>query len=353
MNNPSSDQNSLMVKLCDAWRQAVLDSKIINQFEAIQDDFSGRWHKGDRIIYGIEYTDQQFVYYAYNLSQKIEIKATIEQKTIPKTGYFCTLNGYRALRPGDSHRSVGRQPNIDASPAACRFHCQDPTHPLSLLKREPLLSVQLKHFTWHAYYNAVPLQPKGHFLWIPAASSAQALPHWTQQLTPALIEDAVALFTQLSDTILYFNALHAGASVNHIHFQSVSAYAHTLPVESASTNHYRGYQLLTDCLIEPAVFTVEQSSQLIDYIEVLKQQKIPFNLAMLSDRILVISKSGDHEIVSELSNNGMAALEVCGALTVVDRATFDLLDEARLKQALQKMVVPASQIIDTIKPPIN
>lgn len=337
----------LTKQLFCAWKKAVIDKEVVSQFEANQKDSEGRWAAGNRIAYGIKYIDSQFVYYAYNLTQSIEIKGSIRQRPIANTGgYFCTLNGYRTLRPSSGYPSIGRQRDIPPSSSVCRFHCQNSAHPLSLLNRKPLLSVRLAHFIWNAYYNAAPLQSKGHFLWIPTQLE-NSLPHWPQQLTPALIEDAIALFNQLSNVILYFNGLHAGASVNHIHFQSVY-HESPLPVESAPIRPYKNYQLLHECLIEPAVFSPNQPQQLIHYIEGLQHLQIPFNLLMVSDRILVIVKDKDHEIVTELHPNGMAALEVCGAITVSDRTTFDSLTADRVKRALQKMVIPASKIINQL-----
>ena len=348
----SLKKNSLTARLFNTWQQAVLNNKIVNQFEAQQDDLDHRWQRGDRILYGVKYLDHQFTYYACNLTQNFEIADSIEQRPIADTGgYFCILNGYRTLRPSDGYPSIGRQPDIPSAPHTCRFYCQNPVHPLSLLNREPLLNVPLPHFTWNAYYNAAPLQPEGHFLWIPTQPE-NSLPHWLQQLTPALIEDALALFAQVSDVILYFNGLHAGASVNHIHFQAVY-HTQALPVESAPVKDYKDYQLLTNCLIEPAVFSAERSDQLIHYVEALQRCGLPFNLLMASNRVLVIAKDSAHEIVAELHPNGMAALEVCGAITVSDRATFTSLNASRLKQALQKMVVPASQVIDQLEKTIE
>ena len=265
-----------------AWQQAIANDKIINQFEAVIDDPSGRWIKGDRIIYGVKQVGQQFGYYARNLDQGCDIDGAIAQKTVSSVGsvhkYICRLNSYRALRPGAGTRQMGRQPDIPPEPECCRFHCQDASHPLSLLRREPLLVLPLKHFIWKAYYNVAPLDAQGHFLWIPTSheqtGAANQLTHWRQSLTPELIEDAVELFRQFSDTVFFFNALHAGASVNHINFQSVSR-SQALPIEATSTVDYKGYALTSDYSADAAVFSVDHSpAMLINYIVQLQQLSI-------------------------------------------------------------------------------
>lgn len=341
-------------RLYAAWKQAVLENKVINQFEAALDDPDGRWVKGDRIIYGVTSLNQQFVYYARNLTRGCDIKSATAQKQVSdnrnagSTSYLCRLNGYRALRPGSGHRPLGRQPDISADSALCRFHCQNKAHPISLLRREPLLLARLTHFTWRAYYNVAPLDAEGHFLWIPTIPTSSGLTHMLQRLTPALIEDALQLFGRLSHSIFFFNALHAGASVNHIHFQSVSHYQ-PLPVESSRTMKYKGYDLLDNYPVQAAVFNLQQQSgRLVTYITHLQRSNIPFNWIMLSDLILVVARNGNNAIVSEFPGDGLAALGMCGAIATVDRNAFETVTAARIESAFQKMVIPASHIIDSL-----
>lgn len=341
-------------RLYAAWKQAVLENKVINQFEAALDDPDGRWVEGDRIIYGVTSLNQQFVYYARNLDQGCEIKGATAQKQVSNnhnpgsTSYLCRLNGYRALRPGAGHRPLGRQPDIPADSALCRFHCQNQAHPISLLRREPLLAVALTHFTWRAYYNVAPLDAEGHFLWIPTIPASSGLTHMPQQLTPALIEDALQLFSRLSHSVFFFNALHAGASVNHIHFQSVS-HRQPLPVELSRTVKYKGYDLLDNYPVQAAVFSPQQpSDRLAAYITYLQRSDIPFNWVMLSDLILVVARDGDNAIVSEFPGDGLAALGMCGAIATVDRNAFETVTADKIESAFQKMVIPASHIIDSL-----
>ena len=339
--------SDLTARLSRAWLQAVLNKNVINQFEAPETDSLERWSKGDQIIYGVRYQDNQFTYYAHNLTQNYDIEGATEEKLVGDTGYLCRLNSYRALRPGAGYRPVGRQPDIPADAKLCRFYCQDTSHPISLLRRDPLLSVPLNHFTWNAYYNVAPLEKEGHFLWIPTTDSGTLIPHMLQRLTAELIEDTVQLFSRLSQSILFFNALHAGASVNHIHFQAVY-YRQPLPIESVSLANYKGYQLLDGYPAQAAVFDAkEQTAELTGYVEKLQQADIPFNLAMISDRIFVIARNGDNAIVSEFPGDGLAALGMCGAIATVDHNAYDTINAALIESAFKKMVIPASQVIDS------
>lgn len=340
---------NLTFRLYEAWKRAVLDDQVVNLFKATQDDPAGYWVKGDQIIYGIRSIDGELVYYAQNLSQSRDIQGATEEKRVGNTGYLCQFNSFRALRPGPSVRPVGRQPDISANPEHCRFHCQDITHPLSLLRRKPLLQVKFNHFEWNAYYNVAPLEKEGHFLWVPtkSASAATVLPHVPQKLSPEFLKDAVELFSQLAHTILFFNALHAGASVNHIHWQALY-HRQSLPIEASPVVVYRGYHLLNNYPVQAIVFTPKTPiNEMFDCIERLQHESIPFNLVMLKERILIVARRSEHEIVSEFPGDGLAALGMCGAIITVDRRAYDTVNVMMIESAFQQMVIPAQQLIDT------
>lgn len=338
--------SDLTARLYDAWKDAVLDEKIVNLFEAAQNDVAGYWMQGDKIVYGIRYINKQFTYYAQNLSQSREIQGGTERKQLGDTGYVCQFNSYRALRPGANNRPIGRQPDIPAAPEQCRFHCQAAEHPISLLRRVPLLTKRFRHFTWNAYYNVAPLDKNGHFLWIPTDPETNLLPHRPQVLSFESLEDAIKIFSQLRHTILFFNTLHAGASVNHIHLQALY-HRETLPIESATIVNYRGYRLLSTYPIQAIVFSVETSVDTIfTCVDRLQQKAIPFNLIMLNHQILLVVRNINHEIVSEFPGDGFAALGMCGVITTVDRNAYDTVTVAMIESTFKKMVIPAKQIID-------
>ncbi|NET37140.1 MAG: hypothetical protein F6K19_34810 [Cyanothece sp. SIO1E1] len=339
---------NLSVRLYEAWRKAVLEEKIVNLFEATQDDLAGRWVKGDRIVYGIRIIDGELAYYAQNLSQSRDIQGATAEKQVGNTGYLCRLNSYRALRPGVRRRPIGRQPDIPADPERCRFHCQNIAHPLSLLRREPLLQFECSHFTWNAYYNVAPLDKEGHFLWVPtpSASTATMLPHIPQQLSLEFLQDAVELFGQLTQTILFFNALHAGASVNHIHWQALY-HRHSLPIEAAPIVTDKGYHRLDNYPVQAMVFTPRTPvGEIFTCVDRLQEAGIPFNLAMLRERILLVVRNIEHEIVSEFPNDGFAALGLCGTINTVDPRVYETINDTMIEAAFEKIVIPAQQVID-------
>lgn len=338
----SKRPEDLTVRLYAAWERAVAKNQLINEFEAAADDAEGRWVKGDAIAFGIKRHDDQNIYYAQNLTQAREIQGAVEEKHIDGLNFTCQFNGYRALRPGGELKSTGQQPDISPDPKCCRFSCQDSRDPLSLLVRQPLLQLPLTHFTWRAYYNAAPIDPDGHFLWVPTGSDSLAsLSHFPQILSLEFLKDAFSLFKQLRHTLLFFNSLHSGASVNHIHFQAIN-YKQPLPVEAWPLGTAAsGYATLKDYPARALVFDSDAPAhRVFAWIDWLQQRYIPFNLMFVGARIILIPRRSEHEIVSEFPGNGIAALGMCGKIITVNRLAYVNASKETIKSAFAKMVLP-------------
>lgn len=335
------DQN-VSHRLYEAWNQAVVDNKLINEFKALEADLEGRWMQGDAIAFGIKRHKDQNIYYAQNLTQAREIQGAVEEKHIDGLNFTCQFNGYRALRPGGELKPTGRQPDISPDPKRCRFSCQDSRDPLSLLARQPLLQRSLTHFTWKAYYNAAPIDPDGHFLWIPTASDSSApLSHIPQLLSLEFLQDAFSLFKQLRHTLLFFNSLHSGASVNHIHFQTIN-YKQPLPVEAwplSTPETASDYATLKDYPARVMVFDQGvPAHRVFAWIDWLQQRHIPFNLMFVGARIILVPRRSEHEIVSEFPGNGIAALGMCGKIITVNRLAYVNASKEAIESAFVKMV---------------
>lgn len=332
--------NRLTQRLYAAWQASVDDGKLINRFQSVADDPDGRWLTSDTIAFGVRSEQGKNVYYAQNLTQSRSIPGAVEEKTISELGFVCQYNGYRALRPGGQPKPLGRQADISPKPEDCHFSCQNASDPLSLLVRKPLLQVPLKHHVWNAYYNAAPIDPNGHFLWVPTDNSA--LTHYPQQLTRPFLEDAIALFSQLSNTLLFFNSLHSGASVNHIHFQAIAHHQHLAAEVCPLTPKNPNYAQLADYPARVMAFSPNSPvANIYKYIKQLQQRAVPFNLMIAGSRILLIPRNIDHEIVSEFPGNGIAALGMCGKIITVDYQAYKRANATRIKSAFEKMTLSA------------
>lgn len=339
--------NPLTTHLYEAWYQAIANNLIMSEFEATFDDNSNhsKWNKGDKIIYGIKLTGRHLSYYAINNTQGRIISGEVQEKLINIgniANLICQFNSYRALRPGGKRRQIGRQPDISGNASDCRFFCQDSSQSLSLLNRKTLTEVSLKHFVWYAYHNVAPIEKKGHFLWIPVPKKfpRDQIQHLPQMLSFELLEDMVCLFQKLDNTILFFNSLHAGASVNHIHFQSVY-HEQTLPIEVAPTIAKQSWHILNSYPFGGVVFTKHcDIEKLLQWVNYFHTTEIPFNLVMLGERIILVPRNPDHEIVLEFPGDTIAALGVCGKLITIDRDTYENINSNRIETAFQKMILP-------------
>ena len=360
--------STLSQRLAAAWKHSVDSGRLINRFQAAADDPDKRWKQGDWIVFGVrcvkgenslpKNVSRENAYYAQNETQSRLIPGAVEEKVIPELGFICQYNGYRALRPGGALKPLGKQADISAAPEDCRFSCQDSSDPLSLLVREPLVQVPLSHYLWNAYYNAAPIDPNGHFLWVPkdvpkgipkgipkdvpedALAGNSELTHYPQQLSLAFLSDAIALYQQLDNMLLFFNSLHSGASVNHIHFQAI-AHSTPLPVETwPLIQTSRSYAILKDYPANVMAFGCSVSpDNLFRYIDRFQQNGTPFNLMFAGSQILLIPRNIEHEIVSEFPGNGIAALGMCGKIITVDRHAYETANKRRITSAFEKMTI--------------
>jgi extradiol dioxygenase family protein len=340
--------NHFTTQLYRAWRQAVTAGEVANRFRAPQDDPAGRWHQGEHVMLGIRSVGDEFAFYAHNLDQSQDIHSAVEEKFVGDSPYICQFNGYRSLRPGLKRVQPGRQPTLSAAPADCRFYCQTADQPLSLVGRRPLMQVQLDHYVWQVYYNAAPIEKNGHFLWVPVQVEAEqvTLPHFPQVLTLEFLQDAIALFQKLDQTIVFFNGLNAGASVNHIHLQAVH---HHQPLALATTplKPLAHCTILQDYLAPGLVFDLNQPARdIFRWVAKLQRYGIPYNLVMIRDglktgpgghRIVLFPRDIDHEITSELPNDRPGAPAFWGKLITTNRQMFCDIDLSRLTRAFQKM----------------
>ncbi len=335
--------------LSNAWQEAVESGKIVNKFEASDDDLEGRWSKGDRVAFGLTSTSGGIDYFARNLRTAMQIGASVDKRKVDGTGFVCQFNGYRALRPGGAGQGLGRQPDVHAGSAECRFGCQDPKKALSLLRRDPLLQVRLHRFRWNAYYNAAPFEKEGHFLWVPVVvdGTTTILPHFPQELTQEILEDILLLFHRTTQTIVFFNSLHAGASVDHVHVQAVF-HKDRLAIEDARTASYRGFTILDGYPAEGLVFSADSKvADICGCVNRLQSGGIPFNLMLLGSRVVLVPRNSTKEIVAEFPGGVLGTMELAGKIITVDRNAYERANQSEIETAFAKVTLPARQLIDS------
>jgi len=316
--------------LSNAWMKAVREGKIVNEFKA---------PNGDRIRFGLIFQNGCIEYHARNIETGCEMPALVEEKMIGQSSFMIQFNGYRALKPGSKILSIGKQPDIPGEAASCRFYCQDPSRTLSILKRDPLIQIALPNYKWNGYYNVTPFEKEGHFLWLPVFTKAATISHIRQELSCAFLEDALALFENSDRLMIFFNSLHAGASVNHIHLQAIF-HKKALSIEGASIIRRGRFTVLDNYPARGIVFDRGAGSDEIwPCIDYLQKNGIPFNLIFVGDRICLIPRNPLHEVAAELPTNIIASAELAGKIITVDRNVYDNMNYAIIQKAFQKTTV--------------
>jgi len=342
-------------RLETSWREAVENGQIYQVFDAPENDISGRWRKGDRVGYGVGLHKGIPVNRARNLTTEQDLIVEIREKKLGRWGFVCQSHDFRTLRPGYhavGHSNAGLPVKRSTD---CGFFCDDASHPLSLLNRSPLLSITLGTRTWNAYPNAAPLDPAGHFLWVPAKSAeggngVTELPHYPQRLSLAFIEDMVELARQCPDLVFFFNALGAGASVDHIHIQAV-ARPGTLPIETAPVTTHRDTLILTDYPVQAWVFELTDhmpcgatARAVFKYVERLQAESLPLSLLMTGGRAFVVPRDRAFERAEAWGGCIVAGLEVAGRIVSLVGDVFSRIDETAVSTALVQACLPVCDL---------
>lgn len=218
------------------------------------------------------------------------------------------FNPLRALRPPrvSSQRFDGLMRSFD--PAG--FHFDKP-----FLAREILWQGDLSGKPARLLYNKFPFA-RLHGLLVP--EPACGLP---QYLTPELHDWAwtVRAHSGIPGLCLAYNSSGAGASVNHLHFQSF-VQAEPLPVQNRDFVHNGGaepYPL-------PCRFHADPREAWLD-IDGLHQANTPYNLVYGEDGLHLIARVPQDDTRLEATVRGYGWSEMAGAVTLFSRDGWEAL----------------------------
>ncbi len=176
------------------------------------------------------------------------------------------------------------------------------------------------------------------------SGSSRSFPHWLQLLTLPLLEDFLALALSSTNLLTMFNAMHAGASVNHIHYHSVHSNA-TTPIETARTVSYGHHLFLADYPASALVYPDETPvSALWKAIDCFQNRGVPFNLIHAGQCTFLIPRNIEHEVVAEFPGGVLAGMELVGKPITTEQAYYETADWSTVRVALQKSTVRAEDI---------
>lgn len=216
------------------------------------------------------------------------------------------FNPIRALRPprnsGLKFESLLRP--FDSS----GFHFNKP-----FLAKEIFWKGELAGKAAHMLYNKFPFA-RLHGLLVP-----EPLRQAPQYLTPELHGWAWDLCAQsgVPGLCLAYNSYGAGASVNHLHFQSF-VQTRPLPVQDSRFAHNGGpqpYPLPCQRLTDPAEAWFE--------LDRLHQHNTPYNLIYSRDCVHLVARVPQDSTKLNSQSRGYGWSEMAGALTLFSRETFE------------------------------
>lgn len=355
-------ERAIAPELTRAWRRAVSGGKICWEV-LLEGEVAGVGGAGNIVVCGVRLATEgdRCEFFACNQTTGREIPNPVVEKPIPGTDFVVQFNRGRAWRPGVKGRQPGRQAEISGAWQDCRFDCQRPAGPVSgnsLLARDPLLRVELPNGYWHAYHNIAPFEPEGHCIWVPARQEGArtVLPHHPQHLTREFLADLLSIRAMGAPLLFFFNSLHGGASVNHIHAQSV-AYRQPLALEraiAASELVWHGDVGLLEgyparVLVFDGNITVDRLFPYIDRLQT-HDEPIPFNLLLLKDWIGIAPRNIDNEVLSELPGEILGAMGIAGKLIATHPETYIFFDAGLdvLNAICENVCLPRWQVAELL-----
>lgn len=255
-------------------------------------------------------------------------------------GFIVELNATRAFRPGGGDRQPGRQREVSTSPEACRFFCCDASNSQSLLIRAIVGTVSPSDVkdlssSWQVYPNLAPFEPDGQFLIVPAGDDG-SLPHEPQHLTESRMRDMIALCVASDELVIFFNSVHAGATVNHFHLQAVH-HGDKLPIQKSIPSGPGVTPLADSYPVNGLVFFgADVYPEMWPVVRSLQKRESPFNLIYLDRQFLLVPRDDNNEIVREFPNV-LASMEICGRFILSDRESFEAATAGRIATALGRI----------------
>jgi len=219
------------------------------------------------------------------------------------------FNPLRALRPPRASGTMFGGLKKDFNPAG--FHFNKP-----FLKPEILWEGDLSGCSVRLLYNKFPFA-RFHGLLVPEPAN-----EYSQCLTRDLHDWAwgACAAAGVEGLCLGYNSLGAGASVNHLHFQSFIS-DEALPILRPGFAHNGGtaaYPLPCECF--------EENEAAWARIEALHGDNQPYNLIYASNVIYVVPRRAQDDATLDDGSRGWGWSEIAGAVTLFSRDAYEALD---------------------------
>lgn len=282
------------------------------------------------------------------------IREKIEEKTVRNGSYVIQFNALRRLRVSRLPKYLGRQEDLPRHEKGCKFCYGNRKQHVSFRERKALSEVLLNNRIWKFYPNDFPIDKNGHFILMPDINDIAQ--RRQQMLITEDIQDMVSLMQNSENLLITYNSLHAGASINHIHFQCIHHEAQ-LCIEKLETIFIKEAQgvnvsRLKNYSIQILVFKKTESPNIAEvifsFVDLLQHKKIPFNILLEKDKVYVIPRNKNAEVVKEFPNQVLGALDMGGRLIITDRTTYTRITNKKIENAFKEITLSLSEIENLI-----
>jgi hypothetical protein len=253
----------------------------------------------------------------------------------------------RGHRPGGGRsHTPGRQdhPCFEGDGRPCRFYEDEPGHPHSIRRRDPVLRMELGR-GWAVVTNLSPYEPAGTFVAVPSPRPGE-YPHEPQRLGRSGAEDLLALAAGFDRHLVFYNAAHCGASINHAHLQLVTL-REPLPIERARWVADGGIVSLEGYPARGLVFDVSRPgvrARLLQAVERLEERHRYFNLLAVGDRAWLFGRHPDREVVEGYSGV-VAGYELAGVIPFAHARDYAEAEAEAIVGALAATTLPAVELL--------
>jgi hypothetical protein len=285
----------------------------------------------------------------------------IEERFIAGTDFVIQYNPFRGQRPA-SKVHANYEGRINAPTRGienCRFGCSNPQRNLSLLVREPSGQILPGYLRYNRYYNTLPIEEEGHFMYVPVEKNGieETIPHIEQKMTQEMFKDTLEIAKSSEDAITFFNSIHAGAIVDHFHIQQIFYRRHLrngtplrggkLAIENAMTEDYNGRKITSRYPAYGFVDTI--NSKIWQDIKKLQEKDIPFNWILIEDKSYLFPRNVEKEKVCEFPDI-IASFECVGKIITTDKEIYDNMNRDKLYSAFEKTTRRDSEILNLLAP---
>lgn len=257
----------------------------------------------------------------------------------------------REHKPGGRRDLIpGRQihPSFEGDGRPCRFLEDEPDHPHSIGRRNPLAWLGVGS-GWAVLPNLSPFEPAGTFVVVPSPRVGE-YPHEPQRLDREAVAGLLAMGAGFDRHLAFFNSAHAGASVNHRHLQLV-AVPEELPIENAPVAAHDGFAVLADYPAHGLAFDVSRSDareRLLHAVERLEARHRFYNLVVLGRRAWLFGRNPDREVVEGFPGI-IAGYELAGVILFARSSHYQQAEAAAVARVLSATTLPVAELADLVR----